>query len=64
MLKFDGIDAGIARLATNCPHIGSYESFANDGGFGSLLIHNGDAETPVYFIRRGEDWILQQCGSR
>lgn len=64
MLKFDGIDAGIARLATNCPHIGSYESFANDGGFGSLLIQNGDAETPVYFIRRGEDWILQQCGSR
>lgn len=63
MLKFDGIAAAIARLAANCPHIDRYEAFGNDGGFGSLLIHEGDAETAVYFIRRGEDWILQQCGS-
>ncbi len=63
MLKFDGIAAGIARLAASCPHIERYESFGNDGGFGSLLIHDGDAETAVYFIRRGEEWVLQQCGS-
>ena len=63
MLKFDGIEGGIARLAATCPYIDSYEPFANFGGFGSLLIHHGTDEVSVYFIRRGSEWVVQQCGS-
>lgn len=64
MLKFDGLFAAITRLAETCPRIDSYESFGNDGGFGSLLIHHGNEETLVYFLRRGDDWIVQQCGTK
>lgn len=62
MLKFDNISAGVARLAAGCPHSDSYELFGNHGGFGSLLIHHRENETPIYFVRRGDDWVLKECG--
>ena len=62
MRKFAGVDAGIARLAASCPRIDSYESFGDHRGSSSLLIHHGEDETPVYFIRRGDDWVLKECG--
>jgi hypothetical protein len=61
--KFEGFDAVVKQLAAQCPKIGRVENFGNDGGFGSLLIHGAeDGEEPVYFLRRGDDWLLHSCG--
>jgi hypothetical protein len=61
--KFEGLDTAVKQLATDCPKIGRVENFGNDGGFGSLLIYGAeDNQEPVYFLRRGEEWLLHSCG--
>ncbi|UXI68829.1 hypothetical protein [Tahibacter amnicola] len=60
---FEGMTEAIARLATACPRAEAYEAFGNDGGWGSLLASSDKGDSAVYFLRRGDAWVLHSCGS-
>lgn len=59
---FDGIGGGVQWLKQQCPQATGFESFGNDGAFGSLLVKSGEREMAVYFLRRGDEWLLHSCG--
>jgi hypothetical protein len=64
MVGAAGIGAAVTKFASTCPQATSFEPFGNDGAFGSLFANHGDGHTVVYFLRRGETWVLHSCGSR
>lgn len=62
LAAFDGIAGGVQWLKQQCPQATSFEGFGNDGAFGSLLVRSGEREMAVYFMRRGDEWLLHSCG--
>lgn len=62
LASFDGLGPGVMRLANGCPRATSFEAFGNDGSFGSLIVKYDGGEKAVYFLRRGDEWLLHSCG--
>lgn len=62
LAAFDGIAGGVTWLKQQCPQATSFEGFGNDGAFGSLLVRSGERQMAVYFMRRGDEWLLHSCG--
>lgn len=62
LASFDGLAPGVMRLANGCPQATAFDAFGNDGSFGSLIVKYDGGEKAVYFLRRGDEWLLHSCG--